>query len=114
MFRRVALVRADVSEERVGFIIRVKRFGELGTTLACVVPRSPILLTLLMQATRSSETSVLTIVTRPKIPEDAILYSHSRAKPQLLNAYNNFTFVHFRSSNYEFATYMYMYMYMHV
>jgi hypothetical protein len=34
MLRRVALVRTDVSEELSTFIIRVTRFGELGTTLA--------------------------------------------------------------------------------
>jgi demethoxyubiquinone hydroxylase (CLK1/Coq7/Cat5 family) len=31
MLRRVALVRTDVSEERVASIIRVTRIGELGT-----------------------------------------------------------------------------------
>jgi hypothetical protein len=34
MLRRVALVRTDVSEERSASLIRVKRIGELGTTLA--------------------------------------------------------------------------------
>jgi hypothetical protein len=34
MLRRVALVRADVSEERSATFIRVTRIGELGTTLA--------------------------------------------------------------------------------
>jgi hypothetical protein len=34
MLRRVALVRADVTEERSAFIIRVTRIGELGATLA--------------------------------------------------------------------------------
>jgi hypothetical protein len=34
MFRRVALVRTDVSEELTASIIRVTRIGELGTTLA--------------------------------------------------------------------------------
>jgi hypothetical protein len=34
MFRRVALVRTDVSEELSASIIRVTRTGELGTTLA--------------------------------------------------------------------------------
>jgi hypothetical protein len=34
MLRRVALVRADVSEELSAFSIRVTRIGELGTTLA--------------------------------------------------------------------------------
>jgi hypothetical protein len=33
MLRRVALVRADVSEERSISFIRVPRIGELGTTL---------------------------------------------------------------------------------
>jgi hypothetical protein len=31
MLRRVALVRTNVSEERCAFIIRVTRFGKLGT-----------------------------------------------------------------------------------
>jgi hypothetical protein len=34
MLRRVALVRADVSEELSATFIRVTRIGELGTTLA--------------------------------------------------------------------------------
>jgi hypothetical protein len=34
MLRRVALVRADVSEEPSGSIIRVTRIGELETTVA--------------------------------------------------------------------------------
>jgi hypothetical protein len=34
MLRRVAVVRADVSEERIASIIRATRMGELGTTLA--------------------------------------------------------------------------------
>jgi hypothetical protein len=34
MLHRVALVRADVSEELSASIIRVTRIGELGTTLA--------------------------------------------------------------------------------
>jgi hypothetical protein len=33
MLRRVALVKTDVSEEGIIFIIRVTRIGELGTTL---------------------------------------------------------------------------------
>jgi hypothetical protein len=33
MVRRVALVRTDVSEERMASIIGVKRISELGTTL---------------------------------------------------------------------------------
>jgi hypothetical protein len=34
MLRRVALVKTDVSEEISCSIIRVKRLGELGTTVA--------------------------------------------------------------------------------
>jgi hypothetical protein len=34
MLRSVSLVRTDVSEELSASIIRVKRIGELGTTLA--------------------------------------------------------------------------------
>jgi hypothetical protein len=63
----VALVRTDDSEERRASIIRVARSGELGTTLAVfrllvksnVVPTSPTLVTLMVEAIRSSETSVL-------------------------------------------------------
>jgi hypothetical protein len=59
MLRRVALIRTDVSEQPGASFIRVTRIGELGTTqtatsnrrtlllvAACVVPSSPILVTL--------------------------------------------------------------------
>jgi hypothetical protein len=45
---------------------------------ANLVPSSPILVTLMMEALRPSQSSVLTRATRLNIPEDGILYSHCR------------------------------------
>jgi hypothetical protein len=59
----LAVIRIDVSEERNWLVI------------ANFVPSSLILFTLLMEAIRSSETSVLTKATRRDIPEDRILFS---------------------------------------
>jgi hypothetical protein len=68
MLRCVALVRTDVSQELSASIIRVAKNGELGTTLAVVmanvVPSSPILVILMKEELRFSETSVLTRATR--------------------------------------------------
>jgi hypothetical protein len=100
MLRCVALVRTDVSEELSVSIIVVTRIGELGTTLAVTnnrptprrnissqrgsvasygyVPSSPILVTPMMEALRSSETSVLTRAIQRNIPENTIIHSHRR------------------------------------
>jgi hypothetical protein len=71
MLCRVALVRTEVSEEHSSFIIRVIRIGELVTLTG-----SPILVTLMMEALRSSKMSVLTRATWHNIPEDGILHNH--------------------------------------
>jgi hypothetical protein len=77
MLCHVGLVRTDDSEEDSTPTIRVTRISELGT-FTITSNRSPILVTLMMDAICSSETSVLTRPTWHNIPEDGILHSHRR------------------------------------
>jgi hypothetical protein len=67
MLRRVALVRNDV----LRMLITVN-----------VVSSSLILVTLVMEVVRSSETSDLSRATLRNMPEDGILLSHHRQNPK--------------------------------
>jgi hypothetical protein len=78
----VPLKRSDISEELIATNIRVARIGELGILRSVLqlpvtanVACSPVLVTVMMEALRSSETPDLTRVTRRNIPEDFILHS---------------------------------------
>jgi hypothetical protein len=70
MLRRVALIRTDVPEGLSASLVFLRNVRRL-LVKASVVPRLPILVTLMKEALSSSET-------RRKIPKDVILHSHRR------------------------------------
>jgi hypothetical protein len=51
-----------------------------------IIPSLPILVTLMIEAMRSSETSILIRASRRNIPEDCIIRSH---RHENLKSYNN-------------------------
>jgi hypothetical protein len=59
MLRRVAHVRTDVSEELSASFIRVKRIGELGTTLAVTSNRHRNSIILIMNTRRRMSNAIL-------------------------------------------------------
>jgi hypothetical protein len=91
MWRRIYLVWTDVSKELIASIFKVqKSASEEPVFLQTAATCSHWFLarwfsTLMMEAIRSSETSVHTGSTRRHIPEDGFLHSHRREN---LKSYN--------------------------
>jgi hypothetical protein len=74
MLRRVALVRTEASNELSASNIKMTTISELGTMVAVTSNRCTLRINILMmEALRSSETSVLTRATRRNMQENDIL-----------------------------------------
>jgi hypothetical protein len=80
MLQRIALVRTNVSEELISSIIKLTGIGSVLRLLTTAngVRNSRILVKLMKETIRSSETSNLTRATRRHIAEDGMLHSHFR------------------------------------
>jgi hypothetical protein len=76
MWRRIGVVRADVSEEHVASI-----FNGINNVLSLLFSSA-----LNMEGACSYETSVLTRPTRRHIPEEGILHNHRRENLKSYNA----------------------------
>jgi hypothetical protein len=82
MLHHIALVRTDISEECSTSIVFLHSIYRLLVTAN--VPGLPILITLMMEALRSSKTLVLN-KSQHNIPKDSILHSHCHGN---LKSYN--------------------------
>jgi hypothetical protein len=86
-------IATDVRCEEIVFLRSVRRL----LFAACVVPSSPIFVTLMKEAPGSSETSVLSRATRRNNTEDTILHSHRRENLKSYNPvplfYKNFNYL---------------------
>jgi hypothetical protein len=74
----VALIRTDVSEDRIASIFRVTLESPSIQELTVSLCTCSYSVTLKMEAIRSSETSVLIRATRRHLPENANHHSHRR------------------------------------